>query len=160
MDTDKIKVFGSKVKVDTMAKIADIELAEKEKMKDKVNKILKHKCNVFINRYSALIFLKLFGRRPCYLIDFFVCRQLIYNYPEQLFADAGIMAIEHADFDGIERLALVTGGEILSTFDEPEKAKLGTCNVIEEVNFDFGIASITCSTKISDRMSVVRLFGR
>lgn len=36
--------------------------------------------------------------------------QLIYNFPEQLFADAGVMAIEHADFDGIERLALVTGG--------------------------------------------------
>ena len=38
-----------------------------------------------------------------------VCRQLIYNYPEQLFADAGVMAIEHADFEGIERLALVLG---------------------------------------------------
>ena len=37
------------------------------------------------------------------------CRQLIYNYPEQLFADAGVMAIEHADFEGVERLALVTG---------------------------------------------------
>ena len=36
-------------------------------------------------------------------------RQLIYNYPEQLFADAGVVAIEHADFEGVERLALVTG---------------------------------------------------
>ena len=36
-------------------------------------------------------------------------RQLIYNYPEQLFADAGVMAIEHADFEGIERLSLVLG---------------------------------------------------
>lgn len=85
MDTDKIKVFGSHIKVDSMAKIAELESAEKEKMKDKVNKILKHNANVFINR------------------------QLIYNYPEQLFADAGVMAIEHADFEGIERLALVTG---------------------------------------------------
>jgi len=109
MDTDKIKVFGSTIKVDSMAKIADLELAEKEKMKDKVNKILNHKCNVFINR------------------------QLIYNYPEQLFADAGVMAIEHADFDGIERLALVTGGEIVSTFDSPDSVKLGTCDVIEQV---------------------------
>lgn len=40
MDTDKIKVFGSHIKVDSMSKIADLELAEKEKMKDKVNKIL------------------------------------------------------------------------------------------------------------------------
>lgn len=50
MDTDKIKIFGSHIKVDSMAKIADLEMAEKEKMKDKVNKILNHKCNVFINR--------------------------------------------------------------------------------------------------------------
>lgn len=109
MDTDKIKIFGAKVRVDGVAKVAELELAEKEKMKDKVNLILKHNINVFINR------------------------QLIYNYPEQLFADANIMAIEHADFDGIERLALVTGGEIVSTFGNPEKVKLGTCDLIEEV---------------------------
>ncbi len=29
MDTDKIKVFGSKVKVDSTAKVAELELAEK-----------------------------------------------------------------------------------------------------------------------------------
>ena len=60
-------------------------------------------------------------------------RQLIYNYPEQLFSDAGVMAIEHADFDGIEQLALVLGGEIVSTFGNPEKVKLGTCKLIEEI---------------------------
>ena len=79
------QVFGSRVRVDAVSKVAELELAEKEKMKDKVAKILKHGCSVFINR------------------------QLIYNYPEQLFADAGVMAIEHADFEGVERLALVTG---------------------------------------------------
>ncbi|XP_053201636.1 T-complex protein 1 subunit beta-like [Panonychus citri] len=109
MDTDKIKVFGSRVKVDSIAKVAELELAEKEKMKDKVDQILAHNINVFVNR------------------------QLIYNYPEQLFADAGVMAIEHADFDGVERLALVTGGEIVSTFGNPDKVKLGHCDLIEEV---------------------------
>merc|ERR1712127_917331 len=109
MDTDKIKVFGSRVKVDAVSKVADLELAEKEKMKEKVEMICKHDINVFINR------------------------QLIYNYPEQLFADKGVMAIEHADFDGIERLALVTGGEIISTFGHPELVKLGRCDLIEEI---------------------------
>lgn len=109
MDTDKIKVFGSRVKVDSVAKVAELELAEKEKMKEKVEKIVRHGANVFINR------------------------QLIYNYPEQLFADAGMMAIEHADFEGVERLALVLGGEIVSTFDSPETVKLGRCDLIEEV---------------------------
>ncbi|VDP22030.1 unnamed protein product [Heligmosomoides polygyrus] len=109
MDTDKVKVFGSRVRVDSVAKVAELEAAEKLKMKEKVDKILAHKANVFINR------------------------QLIYNYPEQLFADAGVMAIEHADFEGIERLALVLGGEIVSTFDTPENVKFGTCDLIEEV---------------------------
>ena len=45
------------------------------------------------------------------------------------------MVIEHADFDGIERLAAVTGSEILSTFDNAvEKDKvLGFCAKIEEI---------------------------
>jgi len=50
-----------------------------------------------------------------------------------LFADAGVMAIEHADFEGVERLALVTGGEIVSTFYNPEMVKIGRCKLIEEV---------------------------
>jgi T-complex protein 1 subunit beta len=109
MDTDKVKIFGSKVRVDSMAKVAEIETAEKEKMAGKVKKIVSHGINCFVNR------------------------QLIYNYPEQLFADAGVMAIEHADFDGVERLAAVTGGEIVSTFDHPELVRLGECALIEEI---------------------------
>jgi len=109
MDTDKVKIYGARVRVDAMSKVAEIEAAEKIKMKNKVENILKHGINCFVNR------------------------QLIYNYPEELFADAGIMAIEHADFEGIERLALVTGGEITSTFNDPANVKLGHCKLIEEI---------------------------
>lgn len=109
MDTDKVKIYGARVRVDSMAKVAEIEGAEKDKMREKVKKIISHGINCFVNR------------------------QLIYNFPEELFADAGILAIEHADFDGIERLALVTGGEIASTFDNPESVKLGHCKLIEEI---------------------------
>ena len=121
MDTDKIKIYGARVKVDSMAKVggrvcvwwgrqprfewrlcrrpgcghtgsmtavlgtraaclrprasslprlhpqkvAEIEAAEKAKMREKCEKILAHGINCFINR------------------------QLIYNYPEEIFADAG-----------------------------------------------------------------------
>jgi T-complex protein 1 subunit beta len=109
MDYDKIKIYGSRVKVDSIGKVAEIEQAEKAKMKAKVDKILAHNIDVFVNR------------------------QLIYNYPEQLLAEKGIMVIEHADFDGIERLAAVTGSDILSTFDNPEKSKLGHCDSVEEM---------------------------
>ena len=50
MDHDKIKIMGSKVKVDSMTAIAQIEQAEKNKMKAKVDKILAHRPDVFINR--------------------------------------------------------------------------------------------------------------
>jgi len=40
------------VRVDAVSKVAELELAEKEKMKQKVEKILKHNISVFINRYS------------------------------------------------------------------------------------------------------------
>merc|ERR1712032_770194 len=75
MDTDKVKIYGARVKVDSTSKVAEIEKAEKDKMRDKCQNIINHGINVFINR------------------------QLIYNFPEEIFADAGIMSIEHADFD-------------------------------------------------------------
>lgn len=109
MDTDKVKIFGARVKVESTGKLAELEKAEREKMKQKVERIKSHGINCFVNR------------------------QLIYNWPEQLFSDAGISSIEHADFDGVERLALVTGAEITSTFDHPELVKLGHCDLIEEV---------------------------
>lgn len=130
MDTDKIKIFGARVKVDGTGKLAELERAERvsnsfqsssesnayssavfnqEKMKAKVDSIASHGINVFVNR------------------------QLIYNYPESLLAEKGILTIEHADFEGVERLSLVTGGEIASTFDRPDLVKLGKCELIEEI---------------------------
>lgn len=43
--------------------------------------------------------------------------------------------IEHADFEGVERLARSLGAEILSTFDSPDRAEevLGFCARMEEV---------------------------
>ncbi|KAJ9123948.1 T-complex protein 1 subunit beta [Naganishia vaughanmartiniae] len=109
MDTDKIKIFGARVKVDGTGKLAELERAEKEKMKAKVEKIAAHGITCFVNR------------------------QLIYNYPESILSEKGIMSIEHADFEGVERLALVTGGEIASTFDQPDQVKIGRCDLIEEI---------------------------
>eukprot|EP01083_Nonionella_stella_P211356 764293_1 len=131
MDTDKIKIWGARVKVHSMDEVAQIEMAEKEKMKRKVNKILSHNIDIFINR------------------------QLIYDYPEELFREAGVGSIEHADFDGVERLSRVLNAEICSTFDkvsdiksdEKEEKKdtdeaavnkttmgrLGTCKTVKEI---------------------------
>merc|ERR1719476_949308 len=78
-------------------------------MKSKVDKIVQHGCNVFINR------------------------QLIYNYPDQIFKEAGVCAIEHSDFDGTERLAAVLGADIVSTFDNPDQTTLGFCEVVQEI---------------------------
>jgi T-complex protein 1 subunit beta len=109
LDSDKIKIHGTKIKVKNLSKLAKIEVREQKKILDKCKKIISHGVNVLINR------------------------QLIYNFPERFLNENGVLTIEHADFEGIERLALVTGAEIVSTFDEPEKVKLGRCEIIEEV---------------------------
>lgn len=123
MDTDKVKIYGSRVRVDSLKRVAEIEDAEKAKMIAKCDKIIAHGCNVFVNR------------------------QLIYNRPEQYFTSKGIVAIEHADFDGVERLALVTGGDIVSTFDDPENVKLGTADLVEQamIGEDTVIRFVGCS---------------
>ena len=109
MDADKIKIFGAKVSVNSLATLEEIEREEKLKMRDKVNKILAHGIDCFINR------------------------QLIYNYPEELFAQAGVMAIEHADFEGVERLAKALGADLLSTFDDLSNVTYGYAASIDEV---------------------------
>jgi len=50
-------------------------------------------------------------------------------------AEKGVIVIEHADFDGVERLSAALGAEILSTFDAPERkdSVLGGCALIEEI---------------------------
>jgi len=116
MDTDKIKIMGAKVRTSSVQKVAEIEEAEKMKMKNKVLKILSHDCDLFINR------------------------QLIYNYPEEIMSDAGMSSIEHADFEGIERLALVLDSEIVSTFDHPELVNFGSCELVEEIMIGEGKA--------------------
>ena len=50
MDTDKVKIYGARVRVDSMARVADIEAAEKEKMAAKVGAIVGHGINCFVNR--------------------------------------------------------------------------------------------------------------
>ena len=111
MDYDKIKIYGTRVRVESLEKVQEISDAEKNKMREKVDKIAAYGPNVYINR------------------------QLIYDFPEQLLVDKGIMVIEHADFEGIERISAALGAEIVSTFDNPERSAevLGTCEKIEEI---------------------------
>lgn len=103
MDYDKIKIMSSRVSVHSIAELQAIEEAEKEKMARKVAQI------------ASLPF------------DLFVNRQIIYDYPMQLLRSTGLSVIEHADFDGVERLNKVLGGNLISTFDSLRKEDIGHC---------------------------------
>jgi T-complex protein 1 subunit beta len=109
MDTDKIKISGAKIETDSPEQLARIEATERAKMLAKCEKIANHKPTIFVNR------------------------QLIYNLPEEYFTSHGINSVEHADFAGVERLALVTGGDVVSTFNTPESVKLGHCDLVEMI---------------------------
>lgn len=121
MDSDKVKVFGSRFTVDSTGQLADLEAAERQRMRDKVNRIASMGIACFVNR------------------------QLIYGWPESLFAEAGVATLEHADFEGVEKLARATGARIISTFDDlststsgsasadDDSSPIGHCGLIEEV---------------------------
>jgi hypothetical protein len=119
-----------------MMKVAEIEEAEKDKMRNKCKKIIDHGtcpvcwacvyapsvcvCGVFVRketqRWEAIAVLctdyglTVATVSPCLTIyhsirrhsgiTCFINRQLIYNFPEQIFTEAGVISIEHADFDG------------------------------------------------------------
>lgn len=110
LDFDKIKIFGAKINVDSIKKLGEIEEAEKAKMRNKIEKI----CSVDF--------------------DCFINRQLIYDYPLELFRAKKIVPIEHADFDGVERLVKFLGGRIVSTFDNLSTEVLGFCGCIENIS--------------------------
>lgn len=109
MDYDKIKIFSSKVNVESVKELEKIEIAEKNKMVSKIDNICKIPFDLFINR------------------------QIIYDYPHQLLKARGISVIEHADFDGVERLNKVIGGNLLSNFENLNPNDFGTCQKVSSV---------------------------
>lgn len=109
LDTDKIKVFGAKVSVNSISKLSEIEEAEKLKMRKKIDKICSVPFQVFINR------------------------QLIYDYPFEIFREKRVVAIEHAEFEGVERLVKFLGGKIMSDFDNLDEECLGICSDVRNI---------------------------
>ena len=88
-------------------------------MKAKVDKIKAHGINVFINRQLIYNYPEQVRRARQQRRPRGASRLLTWLRPTrprcllracaQLFADAGIVSIEHADFDGIDRLSSVLG---------------------------------------------------
>ncbi|OAG31968.1 T-complex protein 1 subunit beta [Nematocida displodere] len=108
MDTDKVKIFGAKASVTSPKELGRLEEAEKQKMSEKVASIAAH-------------------------ADVIVNRQIIYDYPTQEFTRLGKMSIERADFTGVEMLARVLSGRILSTFGSVQPSDVGHCRRVERV---------------------------
>lgn len=109
LDYDKVKIFSSKISVNSISELEKIENAEKERMVAKIDSICQIPFDLFINR------------------------QIIYDYPLQLLANKNVTVIEHADFDGVERLNKVLGGNLLSTFDMVTAEDLGTCQKVSTI---------------------------
>ncbi|OAG30844.1 T-complex protein 1 subunit beta [Nematocida sp. ERTm5] len=131
LDTDKVKIFGSKAAVTSPKELEKLEMAENKRMSEKVQKISQH-------------------------ADVIVNRQIIYDYPTQEFTKHGKTSIERADFSGVEMLAKVLDGRILSTFDSVVESDVGRCNRFERVkmqervfcSFTGGLKDGACSIVI------------
>lgn len=103
LDYDKIKIMSSKISVNSIKELEKIEISEKQRMIEKINLITKNPIDLFINR------------------------QIIYDFPMQLLRKEGVSVIENADFDGVEKLNKVLGGNIISTFENVSENDIGTC---------------------------------
>lgn len=110
LDYDKIKIMSSKINVNSISELTQIEQAEKDKMMSKVKRITDKPFDMFINR------------------------QIIYDYPMQLLRETGLVVVEHADFSGVERLNKVLGGSLISTFEELKEGDYGTCARVSNIN--------------------------
>ena len=109
LDYDKIKINSAKTNVSGISELKKIEIAEKEKMSNKINKICSIPYDLFINR------------------------QIIYDYPLQLLRNKKRAVIEHADFSGVEKLNKFLGGNILSSFDNLKEKDLGSCKRVSNI---------------------------
>ncbi|KAI5189203.1 T-complex protein 1 subunit beta [Nematocida minor] len=109
MDADRVKIFGAKATVSSPADLERIEAAENERMAKKVE-IMAESADVIVNR------------------------QIIYDYPTQEFTRRGKVSIERADFTGVEMVAKVLKGTILSTFESVQESDLGRCEMFERVS--------------------------
>lgn len=109
LDYDKLKVLSSKIKVNTVSELKEIEDAEKEKMKNKIELLTSVEHDLLVNR------------------------QLVYDYPMQLLKNKGVKVIENANFDGVERLNKVVGGNLLSYFEGMSAADLGKCDRVRNI---------------------------
>lgn len=109
LDADKVKLFGAKINVESLKELSEIEKEDKEKMKRKIEKITSIPFKCFVNR------------------------QIIYDYPLELLKQKKINVIEHADFDGVERLNKFLGGKIVSSFENLTEESLGKCTRIKNI---------------------------
>lgn len=109
MDYDKVKINSAKTNVSGICELKRIEIAEKEKMRRKIDEICSIEYDVFINR------------------------QIVYDYPLELLRKKKIAVIEHADFSGVEKLNKVVGGNILSSFSNIQEKDLGRCERIRNI---------------------------
>ncbi|KAG0416743.1 T-complex protein 1 subunit beta, partial [Dictyocoela roeselum] len=124
LDTDKVKIHGAKVQVESIDELSAIEVAERKRMHEKVKAICADGIDVFINR------------------------QLIYDYPLQLFKTLGVVPIEHADFEGVERLSHFLGARIMSHFDRADNKEAGAASDI------YGTCEEVSNFRVDDRVLV------
>ncbi|ORD98137.1 TCPB [Hepatospora eriocheir] len=114
LDYDKIKITSSKIQVNSISELEDIENAEKKRMAEKIDLITQHDFDLIINR------------------------QLIYDFPMQLLVEKGKTVIENVGFENIERLEKISGGVLLSHFNKIEgneevNSVLGKCGKVETI---------------------------
>ncbi|EJW05072.1 hypothetical protein EDEG_00853 [Edhazardia aedis USNM 41457] len=146
MDQDKVKIYGAKIDVQSVKELWEIEDAEKQRMKDKVDSICfntgymseemqKSESKESLNEAnetakSTETSEKL--KKPFF--DIFLNRQIMYDLPKHQFKSNKVVPIELVNFEGVERLSKVLNATILSSFYSKTKdSDIGTCKEVSNI---------------------------
>ncbi|KAM0685574.1 hypothetical protein COBT_003214, partial [Conglomerata obtusa] len=75
-----------------------------------------------------------FNKKNTSYFDVFINRQIIYDFPKRLFKNNNVVPIEHADFDGVEKLSNILNAKIVSSFyNNVNESYIGSCEKIENI---------------------------
>jgi T-complex protein 1 subunit beta len=110
MDSDRVKLCGTRVVFVSLVGIAELEGVERAKMRDKCDNVLSLGINCFVNR------------------------QLVYDFPEHIFTASGVCSLELVDFDSLDSLAKAVGGDIVSVLDTSSFVRIGHCRRVEQIS--------------------------
>ncbi|KAF7701594.1 T-complex protein 1 subunit beta [Cucumispora dikerogammari] len=120
LDFIKVKMTSTKVDVNTISAMSQIEEKEQERIENRVDQIVNYNKNTDGNKFDVLI-----------------NRQIVYDLPMRLFENQDIQVIENVGFDSIEQISKITDTKVIGSFESCQEGfNFGCCHSIDTIRIN------------------------